>query len=476
MKQAAASLSALEVWRVLYRQKTKIGLFFLLIMGGVAAFTFLSPKAYRSQAKLFLRLGRENATLDPTVTFGQTPVVAVPSSRENEIHSVLEILKSRVLLEKVVAAVGPRIILGTARPPATDAATAGTTDPDVTPQERERAIHTLAKMLDADVAKKSAIILVSCEASSPELAQTITAKLVDCYLELHVLLNRTPGADQFLTEQTDRLRTQLARLENELRDLKNETGLFAPEGQRQALVTRLARLQDELLQAATATTATEAEAQSLRDKLAALPQTQVTSQTKGFPNEATDRLREQLHTLQVKEAELLARYPEQHPEVKQIREQTAKAQDLLRQEEKSREQIVTGPNRLFEEAQLALVRLEPQLAALRARSTVLREQREKERAALKAFNDNDVRLAKLQREVDLKATEYRKYAENLEQTRIDQALKLEKISNVSIVQPATCELDPVRPKLLLNFGIGLVLALLGSGGLAWLAEQKSRRT
>src|SRR5262249_4257786 len=153
-------------------------------------------------------------------------------------------------------------------------------DPEVTPLQRERAITTLAKMLDADVAKKSAIIQVSCEASSPELAQTITAKLVDCYLELHVLLNRTPGADQFLTEQTDRLRGQLARLENELRDLKNETGLFAPEVQRQAVVARLARLQDELLQAATATTATEAEAQSLRDKLAALPQTQVTAQTK----------------------------------------------------------------------------------------------------------------------------------------------------------------------------------------------------
>jgi uncharacterized protein involved in exopolysaccharide biosynthesis len=474
MKQAATSSAMLELWRVLSRQKVKIALSFLLIMGGVAAFTLLSPKTYRSQAKLFLRLGRENATLDPTATLGQTPVVVVPATRENEINSVIEILKSRVLLEKVVAAVGPRIILGTARAAADAAATAGTADPDVSPQERERAITTLAKMLDAEAAKKSAIIQVSCEASSPELAQTIAAKLVDCYLDLHVLLNRTPGADQFLTEQTDRLRTQLARLENELRDLKNETGLFAPEGQRQALVTRLARLQDELLQAETATTATEAEAQLLRGKLAALPPTQVTAQTKGFPNEANDRLREQLYTLQVKEAELLARYPEQHPEVKQVREQTAKAQALLRQEEKSREQIVTGPNRLFEEAQLALIRLEPQLAALRARSTVLREQLEKERSALKTLNDNDLRLAKLQREVDLNAAEYRKYAENLEQTRIDQALKLEKISNISIAQPATCELNPVRPRLLFNFGVGLVLAVLGSGGLAFLAEYRSR--
>src|SRR5437870_1285276 len=97
--------------RVFYRHKGKMLLFFLTAVACVAAFTLLSPRAYRSQAKLFVRLGRENATLDPTATFGQTRVVAVPQSRENEINTAVEILKSRVLLEKVVDAVGPEAIL-----------------------------------------------------------------------------------------------------------------------------------------------------------------------------------------------------------------------------------------------------------------------------------------------------------------------------------------------------------------------------
>lgn len=78
----------------------------------VAAATVYTPRTYRSQTKLFLRLGRENATLDATATLGQNPVVALPPTRDNEINSVLEILKSRVLLEKVADRVGPAVILG----------------------------------------------------------------------------------------------------------------------------------------------------------------------------------------------------------------------------------------------------------------------------------------------------------------------------------------------------------------------------
>src|SRR5258708_17214696 len=78
----------------------------------VVVFILLSSRAYRSTAKLFVRLGRENVTLDPTATFGQTPVVAVPPTRENEINSVVEILRTRALLEEVVDRVGPAAILG----------------------------------------------------------------------------------------------------------------------------------------------------------------------------------------------------------------------------------------------------------------------------------------------------------------------------------------------------------------------------
>src|SRR4051794_33452433 len=96
-----------EIVRVLFRQKRKMAAAFLAVLALTALVTLISPRAYRSQAKLFVRLGRENSTLDPAATVGQTPMVSVPQSRENELNTYVEILKSRVLIEKVVDAVGP---------------------------------------------------------------------------------------------------------------------------------------------------------------------------------------------------------------------------------------------------------------------------------------------------------------------------------------------------------------------------------
>ena len=96
-----------HVYHALFRHKGKAAVFFVTVATAVALWTFLSPKEYRSEGKLFVRLGRENATLDPTATLGQDSIIAVPQSRESEINSVVEILQSRILLEKVVDALGP---------------------------------------------------------------------------------------------------------------------------------------------------------------------------------------------------------------------------------------------------------------------------------------------------------------------------------------------------------------------------------
>ena len=81
---------------VLLRHKKKVLVFFCLTMGIVVGFLWLAPRKYQSEAKLFVRLGRESVTLDPTATTGQT--VAVNESRTSEINSVLEILKSRLMV------------------------------------------------------------------------------------------------------------------------------------------------------------------------------------------------------------------------------------------------------------------------------------------------------------------------------------------------------------------------------------------
>ena len=356
--------SVREVCLVLLRHKGKSLLFFVSVVAAVAVVTLLWPKEYRSVGKLFVRLGRENAMLDPAATLGQNPIVAIPQSRENEINSVVEIMQSRALLEKVVDRLGPAVILNPAgktqfaersplsgagvsvgrensAPPGKSAGSArlmggnaqrGPSAAENKPNwaglarlqinqiceegtslltslsssagldDRERAILQLTKKIHVDAAKRSNVVEVSCEGPTPAQCQTVVAKLIDAFLEEHLRLNRTNGSYEFFVAQTRRLGDNL-RQETELSDLKNRTGLASPAAQRQLVVARIGRLQDDLLQAEAAHVVAQARVQKLGQKLASLPNTQVTAETSGLGNEGTDRMREQFFILQVREKE-----------------------------------------------------------------------------------------------------------------------------------------------------------------------------
>ena len=71
---------------------------------------------------------------------------------------------------------------------------------------------------------------------------------------------------------------------------------------------------------------------------------------------------------------------------------------------------------------------------------------------------------------DIGEKNYRAYADRLEEARSSQALEMEKISNVAIIQPATMPISPVRPRKTLNLILGLVLGFLGGIGIAFLSE------
>jgi uncharacterized protein involved in exopolysaccharide biosynthesis len=487
MSSSEVSFSLRSVPTLIRRHKGKMILFALLVLGATVAWTAFGPRTYRSEAKLLVRLGRENTTVDATATMGQSPVVAVPMARENEINSILEELTSRDLIEHVVDSVGPDAILKTVPPEPAPGATAPaqpttslppTTasggEPDFPPtiDARYRAILALTKALKVEAVKRSNILVVSCEASRPDTAQAIVSRLVDFSLDRHMAVNRTPGAYRLLVQQAAHLDTRVRQTEEELRTLKSRTGLVSPESQRQILATRIGRLDDELLQATANLDSTQAEVTALEKQLARLPRTHVTATTRGVPNNAADLMRGQFYTLQLKELDLLARHPENHPEVKLIRRQSAAAKEILKREETTREQVTTGPSRTYEDLHQTLVRQQTQLVALKKRKEVLEEQLQHERAELKTFLADELQIARLQRRLAIEDSTQRKYAENLEQGRIDQALQSERISNISLVQSATLEAKPVRPRWSINLGFGLLLAVAGSLALAFLVESR----
>ena len=184
-----------DFYSILFRHKWKVTIFFLAVVTTVTVGTFLTTEIYKAEAKLLLRIGRENVSLDPTATTGQ--VISIGQSRESEINSELEILKSRELAEKVVDALGPKSFLEMPDESILDpAAPMGPAQEGlrglrrifgwlgsrlqesliaagiVTPlSDRERAVILLTKNLTIETQKNSNILFLSYEDRSPELAQ-----------------------------------------------------------------------------------------------------------------------------------------------------------------------------------------------------------------------------------------------------------------------------------------------------------------
>src|SRR5690348_1524431 len=77
---------------------------------GAAVYLF-APRTYRSESRIFLRLGRESVGLDPTATTGQT-LALQQADRKDEVKSAIEILKSRSIIGQAVDKVGADEVLG----------------------------------------------------------------------------------------------------------------------------------------------------------------------------------------------------------------------------------------------------------------------------------------------------------------------------------------------------------------------------
>ncbi len=225
-----------------------------------------------------------------------------------------------------------------------------------------------------------------------------------------------------------------------------------------------------MLQAEAARAVAEARVQKLREKLASLPNTQVTTETSGFGDEGTDRMREQFFILQVREKEAQAKFTDAHPKMQQMHEQIATARSVLDDEERGRKQVTKEPARLYQQAQSALLSEEPALASLQAQAEQLRGQLAGVREELAALNEHEMRISALQREVDLLETDYRKYSANMEQARIDQQLEVQHMSNVGVVQPASYEPRPVRPRMMMNLLLGIGGGLFGGLALPLVLE------
>ncbi len=428
------------------------------LMFCVAFGTLLSPEWFQSRAGLYFRLGRENSAIEATAAMGEGPVFAAPTSRDRELNSMLEIMRSRGLAEQVVETLGCEVILQDKDGTLTHDQAEGSAGLEARRSPREKAVLYLLKRMRIHTADDANIIWLEYDGRSPQSAQSVVQAYVDAYLAAHVRFNRTRGTFAFLEQQTREMLERVATLENDLLQLQTETQLVDPSEQRHSLIDRIGRIEVDLLQSRAQEQSLDSQIHSLQNQLVNVPNELVKERTSGVANNAADKMREQLFALQIKEQELLTRFTPAHPEIKAVHDQIEKVVGILENEKSQRVEETAGINQVQEAGQIKLLDLRPALVAATKRSEVLSSQLDAAKQELKTLSENQLKIARYEREIALAESKYQSFSKSLEQARLDDALEAERISNVTLIQPPTLEPKPILPQWPWNLALGFIAA------------------
>lgn len=433
--------------------------FFAGTMALIVIGLLICPRTYESEAKLFVRVGKENIGIDPTATTGQT--MALQESRENEITSIMDILESRIVLEGVVDRLGARLILDgeqLIQPQPADALL------------REKAIRHLNSTVRVSHTKKSNVLGISYRDRTPELARRILQTFVDEFQTVHIQANRTSGSFEFFDDQAELLRDQFELASEELNAAKDSINAVSVDQRRTALQNHLSTIEADQLQTQAELRTVNGSIAGLETMLAELPKKALTQEVTGFPDDAIGVTRKQIHLLEIQEQQLLTQFTERHPQLIALRRQLEAARSLLDNPATTGSQATSADNPAYQQLTLKKLELESHRTGLLARLEALQQQFGQIKTQLQALNASETQIAELQQRVDLFRDKYTTYSEKLEQARVDQALETERISNVNLVQPPTLVAKAVSPRKGLTLIAGFLFASVGAVCLALLTE------
>jgi polysaccharide biosynthesis protein PslE len=482
-QQPGVSVSA--VWELLFRHKKKIIVCPLLALSIGALVYLFCPRTYRSEAKLFLRMGRESVALDSTASTGQT-VSLQQNDRKDEVKSAVEVVKSRGVIGQVVDELGADVVLGNAGPGATPPSAAkqmidsvlkpivhyvNSIDPV---SDREDAIVEIERHLGVDAERESTLIVLVYDAKSPQLAQLVCNKIVDVYQREHIRIHRNEDSRPFFAGQQEVLRKQLDDSLEAVRNAKNEMGLSSIGERRSTLEKQFGDVELERLQTEQQLATAEARVADLERQLGQLPDRLVSSK-RSVPNAGADLLREELYALQMKAMDLEARYSDSHPLVQAIKQQVEDAQKVVDSRADHEMETTEDVNPIHRDLSLDLKQQQSVIAGCKSRLLALEKQKATVEADLRSANEFEVTLDQLERQTELARTKYFQYSHSLEEGRIDKELENEHISNVSVAQAATFAEKPVSPSKLIILAGTLLLATAGTATLVFLSEQTNDR-
>ena len=304
--------------------------------------------------------------------------------------------------------------------------------------------------VNVEPVRRSRLVQTSFDSQDPKLAANIVNSLAANFIQEN-LENRweaTQKASAWLSQELDSLKIRLEKSEDDLRQYAEANGLLfleTEQGKTENIVDeRLRQLQDELTKA-----------QADRFQKEAVYRLVEAGDYSSLPGVVDNKLMQDLTIrmadLERQEAELTSTFNESYPKVEKIHNQVSRIQQLL---DRERKRAAKG----IEDDYVAAVR----------RETLVHKAFDEQQKQSNHVAARSVQYNILKREVDTNKQLYEGLLQRLREAGVSAGLKS---SNIRIVDPAQPPTTPVKPRILLNLAVGLILGVCCAAGTAFVQEQ-----
>lgn len=432
-------ISLQDLWMTIWKRIWLIvGLVVVAAVAAYIASSFMKP-IYEAETSFLIRSQASGLALpfDDSGTMG---------SSSNTVRNYVELLKSRTVMEK---ALGQLAI----EPGSNDWPSLG----------------EIRNAVSAQVIAQTDAVRVKVQLADKHFARDLANALVDQLIEHNRDMNQaaTRTAREYLAKQLELSSVQLREAEERLLAVKAGSKITEPSAEAQALINRLVALQAQHAAAEVSVGEAMARAGKLREQLAGMSDTVVSSETV-VEDSVVAGLRRRLADLEFDLASARERYTEQHPEVvKLVAEISEVKANLSSAVARVVGTQVSTPNPQRTEILRQIAQAEVEITAARAQQEGLARLIEQEQVRLAQLPEKELDLARVTRDLELAQEINAMLRTKYEEMRVTEQMQ---ISDIFRIDSAVTPEAPVKPRKLLNTAIAAVLGGFIGVGAALVLE------
>ena len=470
MKNNNAQLTLTQIISAILRHKMKSLLVFMLVMVLVVAMYVVWPRQYASEGQIYVQRGGNTSGISPIAS---NSGVTVQDSHESEIRSVVQIIRSRAVVEAVVDEIGVERILESPfdkfmpslSMPSFLKGGKSKSVSGISPEEykrlkrREAAIDKVFGHMVAYSEKQTSVISVYTKGNSPQLAQQLVQGIFDQTQRIYNDSHTTKGSTIFFEKQVGLAETRYLDALEQQKDFRNEHGFLSISEARGTLEKIVSELEQNMISAEIELEASSKKVAQLRASLAST-QKQIPLSTSGVERASFEDAQTDLFRAEDELAQQIAQLSHSHPRVVQSKRRLEVMRQRAKNLQENRIESQMQANPVHDSLNLELARALSEQAGAKARLIASREKYIVQNKRKREMNANEVEAMQLYDKINTAHLEWELFKDKGIEAMAKKELDDSKLSSIVVVQKPSLVVSHISPKASMFLPLGALMGIM----------------